>query len=239
MNIEPLKKRRDWISIALLVLSALFCLLIAIKVSGFYTASARAESLIEQAKVQGENDPNIVKEYFDERKKEAEELVKKNLFAPPPPKKHPVQQVTGILGDTALINGKWHKVGDKIGDANVLEITPTYVKIEWEGKEKTYSPFDVEIKEEKKEQKSDKQEKKEEKKEQKKEKKTEVKEVSATSQEDPLAWMGVELSPALREKMLEHWNGLSQEQKEQAKEEWNRMSDEERQEALKQMEEHM
>jgi hypothetical protein len=54
-----------------------------------------------------------------------------------------VSRVEGILGDTAFINGGWRKVGDEIGGAKVLEITPTYVKVVWEGQEKVFSPFDM------------------------------------------------------------------------------------------------
>lgn len=234
MNFEFLEKRRELISILFLVLSGIFCLLIIIKVSGFYTSMAGAEDLIAQAKARGENDPNAVREYFDKRKQEAEELVKKNLFSPPPPKRHPIQRVTGILGNTALINGKWHKEGDKIGDAKVLEITPTYVKAQWEGEEKIFSPFDTDIGDEK--QDEDEEQKGEKKAEQKED---EAKETSNASEEDPLAWMGVKLSPAVREKFLKQWNSMSEEQRQRAREEWNRMSEDEKQEAVERMEENM
>jgi len=236
MNYKPLKKPRQLLSIVFMILSALFCLLIVFKVSGYYTSLARAQSGIEQAKAQGENDPNVVKEYFEERKNEADELVKKNLFVPPPPKRHPIRDVTGILGDTALINGDWHKVGDKIGEATVLEITSTYVKIEYEGKEKIYSPFDMEIKEEKKEEKKEEEKKEEKKEEEPKKAEAEVEEESSTSDEDIFAWMGVKLSAAAREKLLKQWNSMTEEQRQQAREQWNKMSDEEKQEAVRHLE---
>jgi len=59
------------------------------------------------------------------------------------------------------------------------------------------------------------------------------------AEEDPLAWMGVELSPALRAKLLEKWNGLSDEEKEQMKDRWNNMSDEQKQQAVNSMEENI
>ena len=49
-------------------------------------------------------------------------------------------RVEGILGEKALISGRWRKVGDNIGDAKVLEIKPTHVKVEWQGQQKTLFP---------------------------------------------------------------------------------------------------
>ncbi|MBL7152573.1 MAG: hypothetical protein ISS79_02560 [Phycisphaerae bacterium] len=49
-------------------------------------------------------------------------------------------RVEGILGDKALISGRWRKVGDNIGDAKVLEVKPTHVKVEWQGQQKTLFP---------------------------------------------------------------------------------------------------
>jgi len=40
-----------------------------------------------------------------------------------------------------LFNGKWYKVGDKIGDAKIVAIEAAQVRIEWEGKEKIFAPI--------------------------------------------------------------------------------------------------
>jgi len=68
-------------------------------------------------------------------------LKKNNPFAPPPAKQHPVNEVIGILGDEALINGQWYKVGAAIGDAKILAIEPTKVKVVWNGQEKEFTPL--------------------------------------------------------------------------------------------------
>ena len=67
------------------------------------------------------------------------------MFAPPIPKKHPVNkdQVLGILGSEVLINGKWYKTGDNVGDAKIVAITPIDVRIEWDGNEQVFIPFDA------------------------------------------------------------------------------------------------
>ena len=51
------------------------------------------------------------------------------------------------------------------------------------------------------------------------------------TEEDPLAWLGIELSAAARAKFLESWNQMSDEQKQQAKEQWSKASDEQKQQA--------
>ena len=137
----------------------------------------------------------------------------------------------------AFIKGNWRKVGDEIGGAKILEIGPSYVKIVWEGKEKIFYPFDVgTVPEPKKKQKRVEKPKPKEK---KVEKKPVEKKVATTSEEDPLAWMGVKLSPKVRAKLLEMWNQASDEEKERMKEEGNNMSDEQKEKMVEQMEEHV
>jgi hypothetical protein len=71
-------------------------------------------------------------------------LKKNNLFSPPPPWENPVKAVLGILDDEAYINGKWYKVGAKIGDAKIVAIDAASVTTEWEGKKKVFYPVDAE-----------------------------------------------------------------------------------------------
>ena len=75
----------------------------------------------------------------------AEELKKANLFAPAPPKRNPVQEVFGILGSEALINGQWYKAGDKIQDANIVAVEPTRVVVEWNGQRTTLYPIQAAV----------------------------------------------------------------------------------------------
>jgi len=237
MKFKDIKNRKDLISIALFVLSAILGFVLIVRVGVFLVSSARAERLVHRVVDASKSDPNDSEQYFAELQETAEELKKKNLFAPLPPKKNPVNEVRGILGDMALINGKWYKVGDKIGDANVVAIEPTYVKIEWEGKEKMYSPFDVKSPERDKEKpgRIDKRERRRGRREDKKAQR----QVSRAGEEDPFAWMGVKLSSALRAKLLEKWNGMSDEEKQKMKEQWNSMSEEKKQEAVDSMEENI
>ncbi|MHC4692539.1 MAG: hypothetical protein ACYS67_07345 [Planctomycetota bacterium] len=137
------KNNRDIVSIGLFGISALMGVLILIKVTGFFAAPARAEDSVTRAVELTKPDPNDMEKLLAKSKAIADQLKKNNLFVPPIPKKHPVSQVLGILGDEALINNKWYKAGDKVGDAKIVAIEPTQVRIEWDGNEKTFVPFDA------------------------------------------------------------------------------------------------
>jgi hypothetical protein len=144
MKLDNLKEKQGLISISLFWFSAALGILILVKLGGFFVSSASAVRLVDDALAQSKPDANDAKKYLAKFKEVADELKKKNMFAPPPPKPGwPVSSVQGILGRTAFINGDWRKVGDEIGGAKVLEIRPTYVKLVWEGKEKIFSPFDM------------------------------------------------------------------------------------------------
>lgn len=139
--IKHIKQKRESVSIALFGASALFAVLIFIKATVFFTASAKAESLVKKAVAQSKPDAKDVEKHVAKSRAVAEGLKKKNLFAPPLPKQHPVKQVSGILGDEVLIGNKWYKVGDRVADAKIVAIGPTQVKIEWDGKEGLFDPM--------------------------------------------------------------------------------------------------
>ncbi|MHC4487590.1 MAG: hypothetical protein ACYS9C_03280 [Planctomycetota bacterium] len=145
MKLDYLRQKKELIPLVLFGASVLMALLILIKVVGFFMFSARAENLIERAIAQNDTDTKDTKKYFAESKALAEGLKKNNLFAPPPPKQHPIKEIWGILGDEVLIEGKWYKVGDTIGDAKILAIGPTSAKIDWNGAEKVFLPIDAAI----------------------------------------------------------------------------------------------
>ena len=145
MKLDYLRQKKELIPLVLFGASVLMALLILIKVVGFFVFSARAENLVERAIAQNDTDTKDTEKYFAESKALAEGLKKNNLFAPPPPKQHPVKEVWGILGDEVLIEGRWYKVGDTIGDAKILAIGPTSAKIDWNGAEKVFLPIDATI----------------------------------------------------------------------------------------------
>ena len=264
MKLDYIKQRKELASVLLFGVSVFLAIVIFIEMAGCIMTSARAEKLAQDAVSQSKPDPNEVETYFAKSREIADGLKKKNLFAPPPPKKHPVSQVSGILGDEVLIGDKWYKLGDKIGDAKIVAIEPTYVKIEWEGKEKVFAPISaagtaapmevvkepvVEEKVEPEKIAAESPKRVEppvvkEKIEPKKiaapaPKPVEVEVAVAPQDDDPFAFLGVELPPAVRAKLLEMWNNMSDQQKEEAKREWNNMPEEQKQQAIDQMQQHI
>jgi len=141
MSFDYLKNKRQLTIIVLLGVSLVSGAVALAKVRGFFVTSARAQSLVKKAVAGEKTDPNDVQVYLADAQAIVEALKKKNVFASPEPRRHPVSAVSGILGDEAFINGTWYKVGDKIGDATVVAIDPTVVKIEWDGKETSFAPI--------------------------------------------------------------------------------------------------
>ncbi|MEK7995894.1 MAG: hypothetical protein AAB403_19010, partial [Planctomycetota bacterium] len=149
MNLDYLKEnlrfRKEVVPTALIGIAVLCGILILVKVTGFFVASARAESVVKRAKAQSEADPKIVEAQLARSKPIADGLRTNNLFSPPPPKQHPVRDVFAIFGDEVLINDKWYKVGDRVADAKIVAIGPTSVTTEWDGKQQVFSPIQATV----------------------------------------------------------------------------------------------
>ena len=143
MKIDYLKEKKELFSVVLLCVSAGLAVLILVKVTGFFTAPAKARNIVKAAIEQNTEDASDIDKYFAKYKMLADALKKNNLFAPPAPKEHPVKEVLGIFGDEVIIRDKLYKVGDKVGDATIVAIEATQVTIEWDGKNKTFSPMDA------------------------------------------------------------------------------------------------
>jgi hypothetical protein len=139
------KKREELIPTILLGVSVLFGILILLKITGFFMASAKAKSIVEQAVEQNTPDPNNIEKQLASSAAITEELKKNNLFAPPPARKNPVQEVSGIFGDQVLIRNKWYNVGDTIKDAKIVAIGATSVTVAWDGKEKIFLPIEAKL----------------------------------------------------------------------------------------------
>jgi hypothetical protein len=143
VKIDYLKEKKELVSVVLLCLSVALAVSISVKVTGFFTASARAAKIVTDAVAQNTEEANNVDKYFTKYKMLADALKKNNLFAPPPARQHPVTEVSGIFGNEVIIRDKLYKVGDKVGDATIVSIEAKQVTIEWAGKNKTFSPMDA------------------------------------------------------------------------------------------------
>ena len=87
MTLNYLKEKREIVPTALLLVSLLSAFLILFKVTGFFAASAKAESAVKNAIEHSEPDSKNVTAHLAKSKKVADALKKSNLFSPPAPKK--------------------------------------------------------------------------------------------------------------------------------------------------------
>ncbi|MHC4521173.1 MAG: hypothetical protein ACYTAS_21470 [Planctomycetota bacterium] len=138
---ETHKKRSTPSATILLAAAALLGAMVLYQVAGFFMTTARAELAVARAAEAGAAERNDLEQRLAQVRSAAEALKKNNLFAPTPAKQNPVKEVTGILGSEALINGTWHKAGAKVGDATIVTVGPTKVKVLWDGKETEFAPI--------------------------------------------------------------------------------------------------
>ena len=236
--------KKGYFLISLFVFSTALCVLIFIRVSGFFISSATVAHTARQAADSVITDTNGADKVFVNSAALAQDLKRKNLFiAPQNETEHPVKNVMGILGDSVLSNGSWYKCGDKIQDAQIIAIEATFVRIKWNGSEKIFTPINsvsaaVQIPQNV-EQKQDS---------------SAAANFQRTPQglyrsttpaanienkpkgEDPFAWMGVQLTDSQRQKLNLIWNKLPAEFTDMAKQQWSTMPDEEKKRAIEKIE---
>ena len=140
MNFDFLKNKREHITVALLVISVILAVIIGIRLIAFGVSYIRMPGLIDSAVSKNVSDAAEIEKYLAESKSKAEQLKKANRFAPPKPAPTP-PNVTGILGDQVLINGKWTSVGEMAGEAKIVAIDAAEITIEWQGKEMKLAPI--------------------------------------------------------------------------------------------------
>ena len=141
MKLDYLKGRERLAQYVLFGVAGVSVVLMLVKVVDYFASSAKAQGIVEDVVSQGEPNEAAVREKLGGLRGIADALKKANLFVPPRPRQHPVSAVLGIMGDEALINDKWYKAGDKIGDARIVAVEPTQVKIEWDGSTKYFAPL--------------------------------------------------------------------------------------------------
>lgn len=97
----------------------------------FREAAARVEKIEQEARDRTADDGGRIAA-----------LTRKSLFAPPVPPPEP-PRCLAILGDTALINGEWYKVGQEVAGAKILAIDATSVTFLFQEKEVRQYPFET------------------------------------------------------------------------------------------------
>ena len=146
MNMNYVRNGMWYGSRALFVASFVLLVLTAVEVSGFYASSGRIKNVVTAAKAKNGHDEETVKKLLAKRREVANELKKPNMLVKAPPKPKP-PVCFGIIGNSAIINGKQYKAGDKVGDkewaAEIISVGTKEVVIKWEDKEMKLIPFDV------------------------------------------------------------------------------------------------
>ncbi len=121
MNMNYVRNGMWYGSRALFVASVVLILLTAIEVSGFYASSARIANVVTAAKAKNGHDEDTVKKLLTKSREVANELKKSNMLVKAPPKPKP-PVCFGIIGSSAIINGKQYKAGDKVGGAEIISV---------------------------------------------------------------------------------------------------------------------
>lgn len=139
------RNKRALVRMVLHTIVVLLGVLTVAKATSFLVASARAERIVKRAIIESAPETKVVQSQAARSKLLAEDLKKQNLFCPPSPREHPIKAVPGIFGDEAYIDGKWYKVGDRIGDAKIIAIGADSVTTEWDGKKTVFYPINAEV----------------------------------------------------------------------------------------------
>ncbi len=139
MKIESLKHKTESLTKILLAVAVLLGALTFLRIGSFLNSS-QAMAMAGQVDPSGTG-ANDLKKVLDQTKASANEIKKKNLFVPGAARQYPVNEVIGILGQEALIGDKWYRAGDSVGEAKILAIEPTKVRVVWNGQEKEFSPI--------------------------------------------------------------------------------------------------
>jgi len=140
-----LKEKKELLSIFLLALSALMAVFILLKITSFFTDSARAQNVVKTALENISSEAKGVEQIFTKDRNLAASLTRNNIISPPASRENPVKEVRAIFGNQVLINDNWYNEGQTIADAKIVAIEADQVTIEWEGRPTTFRPIDASI----------------------------------------------------------------------------------------------
>ena len=229
-------------SLGMIILAAVILVWTLARVAtAILTAKGNTE-IISELIAQNQPEPNRLKEHLGHYQEFADGLQKKNLFTEPPKPPQPPKQCTAILGDEAFVDGKWVKVGDTVGaGAKVVAIEAALVKLDWKGKEIILAPIKIASSSRPGPSRSrapapPRQNKpKRPRPENHNPKPSEplpVAQAQPVQEDDPLAWLGVEIPASVREKLIQMLGKIPEEHKGKMKEQWANMSKEQKQQAV-------
>jgi len=229
--IPGIRLNRQTIEKGLVCFLVFLCLGVTVKIVGGLLQKHSIAGTVHESMEFLETQNSKAKEYMETYAKKVETLKQKGAFCPEN-KEPPPPQVAGILGDSVLMGGKWCKVDEEHAGAKVLKIEPTQVTILWQGKEMKLAPLLASIPNN-----SDSKQKTKDKQPETvqanngPEGNTEPIAVQQT-QDDPLAWLGMEISAELRAFLLKLFDLMGADKLEEAKQEWANLSEEQKKQRM-------
>ena len=154
MNFEFIKKKPQYLSKFLWLLTVFLACAMVTRVFAFGVMSLRSNSKLKAGLAAQKQDDETVKSCLVKNREAAGKLKEKNMFVAPSKEKPKPPVCLGLFGNSAIFKDKGdklYKVGDKIKckadenstEAEIVAIGPNEVTIMWEEKEMKLKPFDV------------------------------------------------------------------------------------------------
>jgi hypothetical protein len=154
MNFEFIKKRPQYLSKFLWLLTLFLACAMVTRVFAFGVISLRSNSKLKAGLAAQKQDDETVKSCLAKNSEAAGKLKEKNMFVAPSKEKPKPPVCLGLFGSSAIFKDKGdklYKVGEKIkckagensSEAEIVAIGSNYVTIMWEEKEMKLKPFDV------------------------------------------------------------------------------------------------
>ena len=154
MNFEFIKKKPQYLSKFLWLLTVFLACAMVTRVFAFGVTSLRSNSKLKAGLAAQKQDDETVKSCLAKNREAAGKLKEKNMFVAPSKEKPKPPVCLGIFGSSAIFKDKGdklYKVGEKIKckagenstEAEIVGIGSNYITIMWEEKEMKLKPFDV------------------------------------------------------------------------------------------------
>jgi hypothetical protein len=154
MNFEFIKKRPQYLSKFLWLMTLFLACAMVTRVFAFGVTSLRSNSKLKAGLAAQKQDDETVKSCLAKKSEAAGKLKEKNMFVAPSKEKPKPPVCLGLFGNSAIFKDKGdklYKIGDKIKckagenstEAEIVAIGPNEVTIMWEDKEMKLKPFDV------------------------------------------------------------------------------------------------
>ena len=145
-----IKLKKETVTFVLVCVGAVIVFTIFVKITDSVVYAKKAEGVMKKAFAQNQQNqqPEVIDKLIEPSQGIADNLKRRNAFNIGMAQRQiqfPVSMVNGIFGSEALINDRWYKQGDQIGEAVLVAIEPTQVRIKWQDDERIFVPITNEI----------------------------------------------------------------------------------------------